>query len=319
MMNEVCSPRVSVVIPAYNAERTIGDAIRSVLEGTFDDFELVICEDASTDRTLKVIEQFSDARIRVLRNDSNSGEGVTRDRAIAAARGRWIAPLDADDAFAPGRLATLVRVAEAHPGAVVFDEVMLCHDTRSGMLPWRPSRVADAYPGAQNEIREIAFADWIRHRHLVMQPLIPTCLITQAQLRHSRSLVGADIGFRCRLLGLSGAPLWYVPQAMYLYRISPTGMSGTTGGSDMLAAELEASVPAFGNDTKAVAALLWRAGQSRRTSQCREFYTCLRQLHLFAAARKAAANPWLISEFVRRFADRVPYHLSRMRHRGARR
>jgi succinoglycan biosynthesis protein ExoO len=318
-MDEMRILRVSVVMPAYNAERTIADAIRSVMEGGFDDFELVICDDASTDHTLEVIGQFSDARIRVLRNDSNSGEGVTRDRAIAAARGRWIAPLDADDVFAPERLATLVQVAEAHPGAVVFDEVMLCHDTSNGLLPWRPSRAADAYPGTPNEIREIAFSDWIRHRHLVMQPLIPTCLITQAKLRHSRSLVGADIGFRCRLFGLSGAPLWYVPQAMYLYRISPAGMSGTTGGSDMLAAELEASAPAFGNNSKAVTALLWRAGQSRRTSQCREFYTCLRRLHLFAAARKAAANPWLISEFVRRFADRVPYHLSRMWHRGARR
>jgi succinoglycan biosynthesis protein ExoO len=285
----------------------------------YQNFELIICDDASSDRTLEVIGQFRDARIRVFRNDSNSGEGVTRDRAIAAARGRWIAPLDADDVFAPERLATLVKVAEAHPGAMVFDEVMLCHDTSNGLLPWRPSRKADAYPGVPSEIREIAFTDWIRHRHLVMQPLIPTCLISQTQLRHSRSLVGADIGFRCRLLGLSGAPLWYVPQAMYLYRISPTGMSGTPGGSEMLATELETSASAFGNNVEAVTALLWRASQSRRTRQCHEFYASLRRLHLLVATRKAVANPWLLSEFVRRFFERIPYHLSRIWHRGARR
>lgn len=310
---------VSLVMPAYNAERTISAAISSVLAQEYKNFELIICDDASSDRTLEVIRKFGDGRIRVLRNESNCGEGITRDRAIAEARGRWIAPLDADDAFAPERLATLVQVAQAHPGAVVFDEVMLCHDTRNGMVPWRTARAAGVYPGAPSEIREVAFADWVGQRHLVMQPLIPTCLVARTQLRHSQSRVGADIGFRCRLLGLSGAPLWYVPQAMYQYRISPTGMSGIRGGSSLLATELETSASAFGNDAAALEALRRRAAQSRRTGQCNDFYGSLRRLRLIEAARKAVENPWLVGEFVRRFAERIPYHVSRLRHGGARR
>lgn len=318
-MNDEYNPLISVVMPAYNAERTIGEAIRSVIEGTFDDFELVICDDASTDHTPEVIRQFRDTRIRVLRNDCNSGEGFTRDRAIAAARGKWIAPLDADDAFAAERLTTLLNVARDHPYSIIFDEIMICHDTPLGMRAWRPARQIWTYPGEANQVRRVRFTDWVSQRRLVMQPIIPARLIRELSLSHSNSAAGADIGFRCRLLGMSGADLWYVPKALYLYRRSPNGMSGTAGRDNLLANELESAIDAFRGDEAAIAALRVRAAYSRHAGEYRDFFSRLSRLDLIDAARIARKKPWVIGELTRRVAQHLPYHFNRMWHGGLRR
>jgi succinoglycan biosynthesis protein ExoO len=315
----VKAPLVSVIIPAYNAERTIGEAISSVLHGSFQEFEIIVCDDASSDRTVDVVRSIRDVRIKLLRNKVNMGEGATRDRAIATATGKWIAPLDADDAFAAERLRTLLEVAMAYPRSIVFDEVMICHDTASGIRPWRPSRSKAIYPGKADQVRRVQFADWVLQRRLVMQPIIPTRLIREFSLLHSDSAAGADIGFRCRLLGRSKAELWYVPQALYLYRTSPAGMSGTNDRDNLLANELESAVTAFRGDGIAIAALRVRAAYSRRAAEYRAFFLQLSQFDLIDAARLARSKPWVIGEFTRRAVERIPYHLSRMAKRGLRR
>jgi glycosyltransferase involved in cell wall biosynthesis len=313
------SPLVSVVIPAYNASRTIGEAVSSVLDGSFQDFEIIVCDDASNDRTADVVRSIPDPRINLLRNKVNMGEGATRDRAIAAANGNWIAPLDADDAFAPERLRTLLDVAMAHPRSIVFDEVMICHDTPSGIRAWRPARNNAVYPGQAKQIRRVQFTDWVSQRRLVMQPIIPTQLIRELSLSHSDSAAGADIGFRCKLLGRSKADLWYVPEALYLYRTSPSGMSGTSGRDTLLANELESAVAAFRGDEAAIAALRARTAYSRRAAEYRVFFSQLSKFNLVDAARVAWRKPWMIGEFTRRAVERIPYHFSRIRQGGLRR
>lgn len=66
-------PRVSVLIPVYNRDKVLHETIRSVLEQTFTDFELLLCDDGSTDRSVDVIESFTDTRIRLIRNERNMG------------------------------------------------------------------------------------------------------------------------------------------------------------------------------------------------------------------------------------------------------
>ena len=78
-------PSVSVVMPVYNGTRTLGESVNSVLSQTHRDFELIICNDASTDGTGIILENIRDERVRVIHNESNLGEGLARDRAIAAA------------------------------------------------------------------------------------------------------------------------------------------------------------------------------------------------------------------------------------------
>lgn len=111
-------PEISVIIPAYNAERTIAETVQSVLNQTFVDFELIIVNDGSTDGTATAIEQFCDARIRFL-SFENAGVSVARNRGIASATGRFIAFLDADDLWTPEKLASQHASLETNPEAGV--------------------------------------------------------------------------------------------------------------------------------------------------------------------------------------------------------
>ncbi len=112
-------PPISVVMTAYNGRAYIGEAIRSVLAQSWEDFELVIVEDASTDDTLEIIRGFEDKRIRVLPNERNLGISNSRNRGIAAARGRYLAAHDQDDLSLPHRLARHIEVMESQPDVVL--------------------------------------------------------------------------------------------------------------------------------------------------------------------------------------------------------
>jgi glycosyltransferase involved in cell wall biosynthesis len=110
-------PAVSVVIPAYNAEAYLGPAIESILAQTLQDFEIVVIDDCSRDRTGAVIEQYAskDARIRAFRNESNLGIAGNRNRGVQLARGKYIVWQDADDISLPTRLERQFHFMEAHP------------------------------------------------------------------------------------------------------------------------------------------------------------------------------------------------------------
>jgi glycosyltransferase involved in cell wall biosynthesis len=100
-------PLFSVVIPTHNRARTILRALSSVLAQTFDDYEIIIVDDGSSDGTPELLATLHSTRCRVLRNEKNSGVSTSRNRGVAAARGKIIAFLDDDDEFRPGTLAAL--------------------------------------------------------------------------------------------------------------------------------------------------------------------------------------------------------------------
>lgn len=102
---------ISIIMAAYNAENTIGQAITSVIQQTYADFELIIINDCSTDRTVDVINEFikKDARIRLINNSKNMGVSYTRKHGLNEAEGSWIAILDSDDLWLPEKLAKQVE------------------------------------------------------------------------------------------------------------------------------------------------------------------------------------------------------------------
>jgi glycosyltransferase involved in cell wall biosynthesis len=96
-------PEVSVIIPAYNASRTIGTTIESVLAQTFTDFELLVIDDGSQDDTADVVSSVADPRVRCISTE-NGGVSVARNRGLDLAAGSYVAFLDADDAWRPTKL-----------------------------------------------------------------------------------------------------------------------------------------------------------------------------------------------------------------------
>ncbi len=126
------NPTVSVIVPAYNAERTIGETMESVLAQSMGDLELLIIDDGSQDNTFKVAMELQSRdreRIRVLQHPGgvNRGVAVSRNLALDHARGRYVAFLDADDAWLPHKLAVQMQVFQERPEVgFVFGDTLIC-------------------------------------------------------------------------------------------------------------------------------------------------------------------------------------------------
>jgi hypothetical protein len=113
------APAISVIMAVYNGADLIGETLRSVQAQSFGDFEVIIVDDCSTDDTAAVVRGFGDARIRLISLPANQGVVAARNRAVAEARGRYIAGLDHDDLCRPERFARQFAYLEANPDTVL--------------------------------------------------------------------------------------------------------------------------------------------------------------------------------------------------------
>lgn|SRR3990167_988594 len=105
-------PKVTVIIPTHNRAQLLEKAIQSVLNQTYTDFEVLVCDDASTDNTWQIVESFSDKRIRFVRYQKNIGVISVRNIAIVDSRGDYIALLDDDDEWLPPKLEKQLELLE---------------------------------------------------------------------------------------------------------------------------------------------------------------------------------------------------------------
>jgi len=114
-------PKVTVLMPAYNAEKYIETAIESIIDQTYKDFEFIIVNDCSTDSTLDIIERYAkqDKRIKIISNKENQKIAQTLNNGLKEAKGKYIARLDADDWSYPERLEKQVNFMEENPDVVL--------------------------------------------------------------------------------------------------------------------------------------------------------------------------------------------------------
>jgi glycosyltransferase involved in cell wall biosynthesis len=107
---------LSVVMPVYNGEKYLEEAINSVLNQTFTDYELLIIDDGSTDSSLKIIHSIKDSRIRLIKNEKNQGVAYTRNVGLNEAKGEYLAWMDCDDLIEPNRLETQINFLKENLG-----------------------------------------------------------------------------------------------------------------------------------------------------------------------------------------------------------
>ena len=108
-------PLISIAMPVYNCEPTLAPAIRSILHQTFENYELLLLDDGSSDRTLEVARSFPDPRIHVFDDRSHQGLVSRLNQAIDLSRGKYFARMDGDDVSYPERLALQVEHLQQHP------------------------------------------------------------------------------------------------------------------------------------------------------------------------------------------------------------
>lgn len=111
------NPMISVVMPVYNAEKYVAEAVDSILQQTYSDFEFIIIDDCSTDSSYKILQEYAakDQRIKLYRNEINSKLPKTLNFGISQSKGKYIARMDADDISLPERFAKQVEFMESHP------------------------------------------------------------------------------------------------------------------------------------------------------------------------------------------------------------
>lgn len=112
-------PKVSVILPVYNCDQYIFETIQSVLNQTFADFELLIVDDCSTDKTVAIIKQFDDDRIQLILKEKNTGYTDSLNYAVSIAKGQYIARMDGDDICVSTRFEKQVAFLDANPTIIL--------------------------------------------------------------------------------------------------------------------------------------------------------------------------------------------------------
>jgi succinoglycan biosynthesis protein ExoO len=151
------APIVSVVVPVYNSSSTLDRAVKSVIDQTLRDIEILIIDDGSTDDSLSVATSLKneDDRIRVIKLEKNGGKARAMNIALTQALGRWIALIDADDRYAPTRLQKMVEAGESQNVHLVADNQIHVDDANG-------NQIRQAFL-ASGQGREIRIDDFIAH------------------------------------------------------------------------------------------------------------------------------------------------------------
>lgn len=113
---------VSVIMPSWNTGKFIAESIQSVIDQTYENWELIIVDDCSTDNTDEVVAKFTDKRIRYFKNEKNSGAALSRNRALREANGEWIAFLDSDDLWSSNKLEHQIKFMNEHGYTLSYTE-----------------------------------------------------------------------------------------------------------------------------------------------------------------------------------------------------
>lgn len=299
-------PLVSVVIPAYNAEKTILNAVNSVLEQTMPDLEVIVVDDASIDGTARLVEGVGDPRMRLVRTPRNSRCSAARNLGMRQAKGTWITFLDADDEFVTDRLESLLGVALTEGECFVGDWLAPCVPGHGGCLMSPEQRRSPAQDptsaldyGSPSGWGPCAF------------PLLPRAALTRHHIEFAEWASGGEWAFlvsRLCAIGLRGK---VVCRVGYLTRVT-----GRHDSSTLRAIEEQLSV----NDLLAAAPdvpepVKERFRRGRLAIRRRLVVASLRERRWEKFAYYARRNPsdllWLPSSVLRFLWRCVRYRLPR--------
>lgn len=311
-MTDTPPPAVSIVMAAYNGAAWIGATIDSLLAQSFRDFELIVVDDASTDDTLARLRAVADPRLVVLPSERNGGPIAARNRAFAAARGRYIAGLDQDDLCLPDRLERQVAFLDAHPGVVLLGTAMrdLLDDGRI---------VADLSTPA---VTSPGLLDWAMHFY---NPFgWSTVMMRGDALRRlpaferPERLYAEDFDLYHRLARLGGIARIDTPLLLYRRHATSASQRFTERMMDSATAVLaEAYRPIFGPHAAVAAGRVLRQGSGyapiRSGAELAELGQILARVHaqLLRELRPAAADLALIRQEYTRFWGTIAHRAVR--------
>jgi glycosyltransferase involved in cell wall biosynthesis len=216
--------RFSIVIAAFNAERTIGAAVRSVLAQTTGEFEVIVVDDGSNDGTASVVGGIGDPRVSVLLQE-NAGPAAARNAGIAASSGEYVGFLDSDDLLLPDYLGSMAAAFARAPNAGFAYTDAYVFESGSGRVR-RDSAMAGMHPPAPPPGERDAFLLELLKRNFVYVAATVPRRVLDAVGGFDESLVGvADYDLWLRIV-VAGYPAAWAPGLHALYRSHSAQMSG---------------------------------------------------------------------------------------------
>lgn len=220
-------PFFSVIIPVYNREKYVARAIESVIHQTFKNWEMIIIDDGSRDRSVEIARSYERPNIRVICNEKNLERCVTRNKGVEAARGRYICYLDSDDYHLPHHFETLYKSIEkaGFPEAFFFTYAWDESDSGERTERWCPD-FHDYDPFTYFMRYTVNPQRWAVHRHVMLKhPFDPEVTICE------------DMDTSMRMVA-AGVPVFQVPERTTVYVAAPD--SFTHGATDRREREMEA-------------------------------------------------------------------------------
>lgn len=225
--------KVSVIIAAFNAERTVGAAVNSALTQTLTDLEVLVVDDGSGDDTAAVVEACArdDVRVKLIRHPSTCGVSVARNSAIAQARGEWLAVLDADDAFEPNRLTTLIDDAERRDLDIIIDNLQRVDASTGELLglAFPSDWMATPNPVPLSFIMEHDFPG----RHPIgigyCKPIFRAEVLRDRAGGYTEGIHCGEDVLALQTAMFAGARVGVHPGAFYIYHVNPRSLSSRVG------------------------------------------------------------------------------------------
>lgn len=219
-------PKVSVVIPSYNGGRFIVATLRSVLEQTWRDFELVVIDDASTDDTVKQAQSIHDGRLRIVGHERNVGLGANFNRALREARGEYIKLLPMDDLLYPACLERQVAVLQSDPRVQMVTCLRDIIDAHGKRIVTRGPGFSGRLSGGRAIRRTVRSGT-----NLFGEPgavLFRASVLEQVREFDASLTFTIDLDMWCRIL-LRGS-IFAVPEVLCAFRVSSRSTSVLLGG-----------------------------------------------------------------------------------------
>jgi len=223
---------VSVIMPAYNAEKYIKEAIESVLNQTYPNFEFLIINDGSKDKTTEIVKSFKDKRIRFFDLPNNVGVSEARNIGLSYATGDWIAFIDSDDKWKPERLEALLSILKKYDYGKYFiaDDSIICFDSSGVMKPYR-SALQGGSPALYKKIVNnkgtltLGLRELLFECNITFHPIVPSKPIKGNNLKFNRLLNWSeDAEFYIQHFRI-GLRLILTNEAFYLYRLTPDSLT----------------------------------------------------------------------------------------------
>jgi len=304
-------PLVSIMMPAYNAGKYIRRAIQSVLVQTYENWELIIVDDCSTDNTYEIAASYKDPRIRILRHEQNMGVGPSRNDALSASSGQWVAVLDADDEWLPERLDRLMKETERREDLFLSDLVTKCFDRDGSLIPWKVIHASGLVGEGHAAI--VGIEDFLKAGCILLKPLFPMSAVRNFQLCFEDFHIGEDLDFWVQLFH-AGLKLKLIGETYYFYRLTPGSLTSNKHKAylDLL---LVYEKWITQERTSPAERELWTKLKAKTEERLRyePFANSLKSRRFSEAIRIAFSDPRVLVTFVKGIPSMLSYRISALR------